>query len=86
MSVLQQEKSQENFNGNMAMQGMWVKVHRKCIHDVKMVTHKCFQCEKIVKQDYTKKKIRCPYCGSKILYKPRVVNTKVKTDYDKEEN
>ena len=45
-----------------------------------MVTHKCFNCEKVVKQDSTKKKIRCPYCGSKILYKPRVVNTKVKAD------
>ena len=45
-----------------------------------MVTHKGFNCEKVVKQDYTKKKIRGPYCGSKILYKPRVVNTKVKAD------
>lgn len=45
---------------------------------MKMVTHKCFVCDKIVKQDYTKKKIRCPYCGSKILYKPRIISRKVK--------
>ncbi|MBS3152984.1 DNA-directed RNA polymerase subunit P [Candidatus Woesearchaeota archaeon] len=42
-----------------------------------MVTHKCFVCGKTVKQDYTKKKIRCPYCGSKILYKPRTISRKV---------
>lgn len=43
-----------------------------------MVVYKCFNCEKVVKEDYIKKRIRCPYCGSKILYKPRVVNVKVK--------
>ncbi|MAG50444.1 DNA-directed RNA polymerase subunit P [archaeon] len=42
-----------------------------------MVTYKCFNCEKVVKQDYLKKKIRCPYCGSKILFKPRTVSSKV---------
>jgi len=42
-----------------------------------MVAHKCFSCEKIVKQEYIKKKVRCPYCGSKVLYKPKVVSTKV---------
>jgi len=41
-----------------------------------MVVHKCFSCEKIVKQEYIKKKVRCPYCGSKVLYKPKVVSTK----------
>jgi len=30
-----------------------------------------------IKQDYLKKKVRCPYCGYKILYKPRTINTKV---------
>ncbi len=39
---------------------------------------KCFNCEKVVKQDYIKKKIRCPYCGSKVLFKPRTVTKKVK--------
>jgi len=62
------------------MQRLSVKINRQGIFIITMVTHKCFQCEKIVKQDYTKKKIRCPYCGSKILYKPRVVSTKVKAD------
>jgi len=67
------------------MQGMLVKINRQRLYievkiKDKMATHKCFQCEKVVKQDYTKKKIRCPYCGSKILYKPRVVSTKVKAD------
>lgn len=39
---------------------------------------KCFNCNKVIKQDYLKKKVRCPYCGYKILYKPRAVTTKVK--------
>ena len=42
-----------------------------------MVVHKCFSCEKVIKQEYLKKKVRCPYCGSKILYKPKTVSTKV---------
>ncbi len=43
-----------------------------------MVQYKCFQCEKIIKQDYVKKKVRCPYCGSKIMYKPRGIKVSVK--------
>ena len=43
-----------------------------------MATYKCFNCGKIVKEEYIRKRVRCPYCGSKIIYKPRVVNTKVK--------
>ena len=43
-----------------------------------MVTYKCFDCGKTVKEEYIRKRVRCPYCGSKIVYKPRVVNTKVK--------
>jgi len=45
-----------------------------------MVLHKCFECDREIKAEYIKKKIRCPYCGSKILYKPRVINSKVKTE------
>lgn len=43
-----------------------------------MVEYKCFTCEKVVKSEYVKKKIRCPYCGSKILYKQRSVPTTLK--------
>ncbi|MBI2147727.1 DNA-directed RNA polymerase subunit P [Candidatus Woesearchaeota archaeon] len=42
-----------------------------------MVDYKCFNCAKKVGQDYLRKKIRCPYCGSKILFKPRDVATTV---------
>ena len=45
-----------------------------------MVTHKCLDCGKVIKEEYIKKKVRCPYCGSKILYKPRVVSSKVKAE------
>jgi DNA-directed RNA polymerase subunit RPC12/RpoP len=43
-----------------------------------MVDYKCFQCNKNVGQEYVRKKVRCPYCGSKILFKQRAVTTKVK--------
>ena len=40
--------------------------------------YKCFDCEKVINDEYVKKKIRCPFCGSKILYKPRTVGSVVK--------
>lgn len=40
--------------------------------------YKCFECNKKVSQDYVKKRVRCPYCGSKMLFKPRSVMTKIK--------
>lgn len=43
-----------------------------------MTIYKCFNCENQIKKEYIKKKIRCPYCGGKILYKPRTVTTEVK--------
>ncbi|MEK6903401.1 MAG: DNA-directed RNA polymerase subunit P [Nanoarchaeota archaeon] len=43
-----------------------------------MATYKCFSCGKQIKPDYVKKKIRCPYCGYKVLYKPRTISVKVK--------
>jgi len=43
-----------------------------------MVNYKCFQCGKSVKPDYIKKRVRCPYCGSKILFKPRNISSTVK--------
>ncbi len=43
-----------------------------------MVEYKCLDCGKTVSDNYTRKKIRCPYCGSKMLYKQRSTSTKVK--------
>ena len=43
-----------------------------------MVSYRCFHCNKRVSAEYLRKKIRCPYCGSKMLFKPRQVATKVK--------
>ncbi len=43
-----------------------------------MANYKCFNCEKIIKEEYIKKKIRCPYCGSKMLFKARTATTTVK--------
>jgi DNA-directed RNA polymerase subunit RPC12/RpoP len=43
-----------------------------------MVEYKCFDCNKKVGMEYIKKRVRCPYCGSKMLFKPRLVSTKIK--------
>jgi DNA-directed RNA polymerase subunit RPC12/RpoP len=43
-----------------------------------MVEYRCFQCNKIVNHDYVKKRVRCPYCGSKIIFKQRTATTKIK--------
>ncbi len=43
-----------------------------------MTTYKCFICNKTVEDTSLRKRIRCPYCGSKILYKQRTTVTKVK--------
>ncbi len=41
-----------------------------------MVKYKCFDCNK--KVTLAGKRVRCPYCGSKMLFKPRTTTTKVK--------
>ena len=43
-----------------------------------MAEYKCFNCNKKVAPDYLRKRIRCPYCGSKMLFKPRATLTTVK--------
>ena len=41
----------------------------------KMVVYKCIDCQKEVKSETVKKRVRFPYCGSNILYKPRTVSS-----------
>ncbi|MDO8740621.1 MAG: DNA-directed RNA polymerase subunit P [Candidatus Woesearchaeota archaeon] len=43
-----------------------------------MVEYKCFSCDKKIGDEMMRKRVRCPYCGSKILFKPRSVVTKIK--------
>lgn len=43
-----------------------------------MVKYKCFYCNKKISDENMGKRIRCPYCGSKILFKQRTTVTKVK--------
>lgn len=38
-----------------------------------MVAYKCIECQKDIKSEIVKKRVRCPHCGSKILFKPRTV-------------
>ncbi|HOI18595.1 MAG TPA: DNA-directed RNA polymerase subunit P [Candidatus Woesearchaeota archaeon] len=43
-----------------------------------MVAYKCFSCGKDIDSNLIRKRVRCPYCGGKILFKPRTRNTTVK--------
>ena len=43
-----------------------------------MAEYKCFDCGKKISSENIRKRVRCIYCGSKILFKPRVVKTKVR--------
>ena len=43
-----------------------------------MSLYKCFDCGKQIKIEHLKKKVRCIYCGSKILYKPREASSRIK--------
>ena len=42
-----------------------------------MVDYKCFTCNKQIDSTLIRKRIRCPYCGAKILFKERVRPTTV---------
>ena len=42
-----------------------------------MVNYLCLECQKEIPHDTVKKRIRCPFCGSKILYKPRVTSSTI---------
>jgi len=42
-----------------------------------MVMYMCLECQKEIDSGTVKKRVRCPYCGSKILYKPRTISTTV---------
>ena len=43
-----------------------------------MVDYKCFKCGKGLTDVEIRKKLRCPYCGEKIFYKPRQKGTTVR--------
>ncbi len=43
-----------------------------------MVKYTCFLCGKKISEELMGKKVRCPYCGSKVLYKSRSASAQVK--------
>ncbi len=43
-----------------------------------MVEYVCFKCGRKISDTELRRRVRCPYCDSKILIKQRVVSTKVK--------
>jgi len=43
-----------------------------------MVKYTCFFCAKKINENMMGRRVRCPYCGSKVLFKSRSTTTKVK--------
>ncbi len=43
----------------------------------KMVGYLCIECHKEIKSENIRKRVRCSFCGSKILFKPRSVSVTV---------
>jgi len=43
-----------------------------------MATYKCFKCGKKLTSAQLEKRFLCPFCGSKIFYKPRKYLAKIK--------
>jgi len=43
-----------------------------------MPAYKCFECGKKITNTNLEKRFVCPYCGSKIFYKPRSTLKKIK--------
>lgn len=39
--------------------------------------YKCFSCNKEIKPDHLRKRVRCVYCGSKILFKSRTSTVRI---------
>ena len=37
--------------------------------------YRCFECGTLIKKEHLRKRVRCLYCGSKILYKQRAAST-----------
>ncbi len=61
------------------------KIYRKSVQSKQFIqrdrggimSYTCFYCRKEVPDELRGKKIRCPYCGNKVLIKERGVTTKV---------
>ncbi|GBE19997.1 DNA-directed RNA polymerase subunit P [archaeon BMS3Abin17] len=43
-----------------------------------MIQYKCFKCGKKINANVLENRFLCPYCGSKIFYKPRTKVKKIK--------
>ncbi|USN45672.1 MAG: DNA-directed RNA polymerase subunit P [Candidatus Woesearchaeota archaeon] len=42
-----------------------------------MAEYRCFFCKRTISEDHVRRRVRCIYCGSKILFKPRTVETTI---------
>jgi len=43
-----------------------------------MVEYKCFECGKTIPPELIRKRVRCPYCSSKIFFKKKNNIVKIK--------
>ncbi|HDR53476.1 MAG TPA: DNA-directed RNA polymerase subunit P [archaeon] len=55
---------------------MWPQICQPCLQGGLMGTYRCFKCGKRVDMDLRYERVRCPFCGYKILVKMRAPTVK----------
>lgn len=76
-----QELEQEDLSDEMADESLDNKDESESqepVYEHSQAEYKCFSCNKTISEQYIKKKVRCPYCGSKVIFKARTRETTVK--------
>lgn len=76
----QEQVQAENTSGELAesQDSEELQEAQESVKEAMPVEYKCFSCNKIISDTYIRKKVRCPYCGSKIIFKGRVRENIVK--------
>ncbi|MBS3159339.1 DNA-directed RNA polymerase subunit P [Candidatus Woesearchaeota archaeon] len=42
-----------------------------------MAIYECLGCKRSIESENVKRRVRCQYCGSKLLLKPRIIATNI---------
>ena len=57
-----------------------MRCRKKNLGSFYMADYKCFKCGKAISSKKLDKRFTCPYCNSRIFYKPRSTVVKIKAD------
>jgi len=45
-----------------------------------MTSYRCISCGKLILAEDVKRRVRCKWCGKKILYKPKTIGTTIEAN------